>query len=79
MLDVEGATVAQLPYLFGFNGFTPEHDWLANVIEVERILDDARRARGRGSDFTVVSLHWGVEPLAIPTAFQTQVARRLPG
>ena len=77
MLDVGGATVAQLSYSFGFNGFTPEHDWQANVIEVERILDDARRAHQRGSDFTVVSLHWGVEPLTTPTAFQTQVAERL--
>jgi poly-gamma-glutamate synthesis protein (capsule biosynthesis protein) len=77
MLDVEGASVAQLSYSFGFNGFTPEHDWQANAIEVERILDDARRARDRGSDFTVVSLHWGVEPLTTPTVFQTQVAERL--
>jgi poly-gamma-glutamate capsule biosynthesis protein CapA/YwtB (metallophosphatase superfamily) len=77
MLDVEGAAVAQLSYSFGFNGFTPEHDWQANAIEVARILDDARRARDRGSDFTVVSLHWGVEPITTPTAFQTQVAERL--
>ncbi len=74
MLDVEGARVAHLSYSFGFNGFTPEHEWQANLIEVERILDDARRARERGSDLTVVSLHWGVEPLTTPTAFQTQVA-----
>jgi len=52
-------------------------DWQANTIEVERILDDARRARERGSDLTVVSLHWGMEPLTTPTAFQTQVAERL--
>jgi poly-gamma-glutamate capsule biosynthesis protein CapA/YwtB (metallophosphatase superfamily) len=77
MLDVEGAKVAHLSYAFGFNGFTPEHGWQANLIEVRRILDDARRARERGSDFTVVSLHWGVEPLTTPTPFQMQVAERL--
>jgi hypothetical protein len=77
MLDVEGATVAHLSYSFGFNGFTPEREWQANLIEVRRILDDARRAREGGSDLTVVSLHWGVEPLTTPTAFQTQVAERL--
>jgi poly-gamma-glutamate capsule biosynthesis protein CapA/YwtB (metallophosphatase superfamily) len=77
MLDVEGAQVAQLSYTFGFNGFTREREWQANLIEVRRILDDARRARERGSDFTVVSLHWGVEPLTMPTTFQTQVADRL--
>jgi poly-gamma-glutamate synthesis protein (capsule biosynthesis protein) len=77
MLDVEGARVAQLSYSFGFNGFTPERHWQANEIEVERILDDARRARESGSDFTVVSLHWGVEPVTTPTTFQTQVANRL--
>jgi poly-gamma-glutamate synthesis protein (capsule biosynthesis protein) len=77
MLDVEGAKVAQLSYSFGFNGFAPEREWQANRIDVERMLDDARRARERGSDFTVVSLHWGVEPLTTPTAFQAQVAERL--
>ena len=77
MLDVEGAKVAHLSYTFGFNGFTREHEWQANLIEVRRILNDARRARERGSDFTVVSLHWGVEPLTTPTAFQTRVAERL--
>ena len=77
MLDVAGARVAQLSYSFGFNGFTPEHEWQANRIEVDRILDDARRARERGADLTVVSLHWGVEPLTTPTAFQVQVADRL--
>ena len=77
MLDVDGAKVAHLSYSFGFNGFTREREWQANLIEVRRILDDARRARDRGSDFTLVSLHWGVEPLTTPTAFQTQVAERL--
>jgi poly-gamma-glutamate capsule biosynthesis protein CapA/YwtB (metallophosphatase superfamily) len=77
MLDTEGAKVAHLSYSFGFNGFTRAHEWQANLIEVRRILVDARRARERGSDLTVVSLHWGVEPLSTPTAFQTQVAERL--
>ena len=44
LLDVDGAKVAHLSYTFGFNGFTREHDWEANPIEVRRILDDARRA-----------------------------------
>ena len=77
MLDVERAKVAHLSYSFGFNGFTREREWQANLIEVRRILDDARLALKRGSDLTVVSLHWGVEPLTTPTAFQTQVAERL--
>ncbi|MDH4112871.1 MAG: CapA family protein [Actinomycetota bacterium] len=77
MLDVDGVEVAQLAYSFGFNGFIPEHDWQANRIQIGRILDDARRARAQGSRFTIVSLHWGVEPLSSPTAFQVRVADRL--
>lgn len=77
MLDVDGAHVAHLAASFGFNGFTPEHERQANLIEVERILEDARRARERGSDFTVVSLHWGVEGVTTPTAYQTEIAERL--
>jgi poly-gamma-glutamate synthesis protein (capsule biosynthesis protein) len=76
-IDVDGVEVAHLSYSFGFNGFTPEHDWQANLIDVHRIIEDARRARERGSRFTVVSLHWGVEPLTTPTTFQVQVADRL--
>lgn len=74
---VRGVKVAHLSYSFGFNGFTPQQSWQANLIAVERILDDARLARARGSRFTVLSMHWGVEPLVTPTAFQTQVAERL--
>jgi poly-gamma-glutamate synthesis protein (capsule biosynthesis protein) len=72
-----GVKIAHLSYAFGFNGFTPERPWQANTISVDGILDDARLARTKGSRFTVVSLHWGVEPVTTPTAYQVQVAERL--
>lgn len=76
-LRARGVKVAHLSYSFGFNGFTPGSAVAANAIAVDRIVADARLARANGSRFTVVSLHWGVEPLATPTAFQVQVAERL--
>jgi poly-gamma-glutamate capsule biosynthesis protein CapA/YwtB (metallophosphatase superfamily) len=74
---VNGAKVAQLSYAYGFNGFTPQEEWEANRIQPSQIIADAKRARDRGSDFTIVSLHWGTEYINDPTVPQRQVADRL--
>lgn len=77
LLRVDGVKVAHLSYSYAFNGFTPEDPWEANRIQPGQIIADARRARQRGSKFTVVSLHWGTEYVNDPTTPQRQVAHRL--
>ena len=76
---VRGYRVGHLSYAFGFNGFHPPagKSWLANVIDVPRILRDAHAIRAAGAQFVVVSLHWGTEYQAAPTAEQRSIARRL--
>jgi poly-gamma-glutamate synthesis protein (capsule biosynthesis protein) len=59
--DVAGVPVAHLSYTSGFNGTAPEEEWMANVIERDEILADARQARTDGAEIVVVSLHWGDE------------------
>ena len=76
-LRVNGVKVAHLSYAYGFNGFTPEDPWEANSIQPGQIIEDARRARQRGSEFTIVSLHWGTEYVNDPTYPQRQVVDRL--
>jgi poly-gamma-glutamate capsule biosynthesis protein CapA/YwtB (metallophosphatase superfamily) len=71
---VKGATVAHLSYSWGFNGFTPDHDWRANRIVVARVEADVARARKAGADLVVVSVHWGAEYTRTPTPWQREVA-----
>ena len=55
----------------------PPNDWTLNFAEVDRILSDARAARRAGADAVIVSLHWGIEYQAAPSAIQQQLARRV--
>ena len=77
MYSVDGVTIAHLSFTASFNGITPAYAWQANRIDPAHILKDARRARRRGADLVVVSLHWGDEFHHDPTAYQRTVARQL--
>lgn len=79
LLTVKGVRVALLSYAYGLNGRrTPlGQPWRVNLIDPARILADARAARGAGSRFTVVFLHWGQEYRTAPTPAQLRVARQL--
>lgn len=60
-LSVNGVAVAHLAYTYGFNGFRLPSDaqWMSNLIERDRILNDAAAARAAGAEYVMVSLHWG--------------------
>lgn len=74
---VRGVRVAHLSFTYGLNGHVPPRRWMVNVIEPRAILADARRARRRGADAVVVSLHWGREYQSTPTSEQRRLAKRL--
>ncbi len=77
--EVGTATIAHLSYSYGFNGIPlpAGRPYAANLIDVERILDDAADAREAGAGLVAVSLHWGAEYQQAPTSFQLSVAGRL--
>lgn len=77
--DVGEARVAQLSYTYGYNGLELPDDapWLANALDPEAILADARRAKQAGADVVIASLHWGEEYQHAPTDEQVTLARRL--
>lgn len=79
LLTVKGVRVAQLSYTFGFNGLRRPagKPWIANLIDAEVILTEARRARTAGAAIVVVSLHWGTEYDHRATPVQVSLARRL--
>jgi poly-gamma-glutamate synthesis protein (capsule biosynthesis protein) len=74
-----GATLAQLAYTYGTNGIpVPDgQPWLVNLIDTDRIIDDARAARRAGADVVIVSLHWGTEYQEAPDELQRSVADAL--
>jgi poly-gamma-glutamate capsule biosynthesis protein CapA/YwtB (metallophosphatase superfamily) len=76
---LKGAVVAHLSYTYGTNGMpVPSRaPWSVNLTSVRGILADARRARGAGATFVVVSLHWGQEFRSAPTATQLSQAKAL--
>ena len=77
--DVEGIQVAHLAATWWLNGLHLPADkpWLAELIDVDRLLADAATARGHGADLVVVSLHCCAEYSSTPTAYQVGLAARL--
>lgn len=76
LYDVRGAKVGHLAYTDHLNGRAVPggEPWLVARIDAARILTDAAALRAAGSQFTVVSLHWGAEFVSDPTAAQQEVA-----
>ncbi|MEZ5140557.1 MAG: CapA family protein [Acidimicrobiales bacterium] len=77
--DVGGATVAQLSYAYGFNGYRLPAD-APSPPTSSTSLGSATTpvAREAGAQLVIVSLHWGDEYRHDPSAFQRQVADDLP-
>jgi poly-gamma-glutamate synthesis protein (capsule biosynthesis protein) len=81
ILDVAGVKVAQLSYTFGLNGIPRPagQDWVANLLDRDAILAEARRARDHGAQIVILSAHWGTEYQHEPDDSQLRMARELLG
>jgi poly-gamma-glutamate synthesis protein (capsule biosynthesis protein) len=77
LYEVNGVTVAHLSYTYGLNGLPNPGPGAVNVIDPAAILADAGWAKDRGAEFVVVSLQWGIEYQAAPTAGQRALAETL--
>ncbi|MFE1950979.1 CapA family protein [Streptomyces sp. NPDC059524] len=78
-LKAGGARIAQLAYTYDTNDHPmPEgKPWSVNLMERQRIVEDARAARRAGADVVVVSLHWGTEWQDEPDERQVGLGREL--
>ncbi|MEO3778223.1 CapA family protein [Micromonospora sp. B11E3] len=67
-----GVKVGHLSYSLHFNGLNRPagKEWIANLIEPEKILAAARQLRAAGAEIVVLSLHWGTEYQNQPDANQ---------
>jgi poly-gamma-glutamate synthesis protein (capsule biosynthesis protein) len=74
-----GVKVGQLAYSFDFNQIPLPADkpWLANLIDVPKILAAAKRMKQAGADIVVLSMHWGVEYDHLATQEQLDQAHEL--
>lgn len=77
--DVNGISIAWLAYTFGTNGLPidPVRPWQVHLIDADRILADAARAKREGADAVLVALHWGEEYQPDPSAAQRALADKL--
>lgn len=77
--NVLGNIVGHLSYTFGLNGREPgevPQDRVAQIDETA-ILADAAQQRALGSEFVIVSMHWGTEFQNEIDAFQADLGPRL--
>ena len=79
LVEAGDATVAHLSYSYGFTNreLPADEPYLSNLIDEATILDEARRARGEGADFVVLSMHWGANYDATPDEQQTTLGPRI--
>ena len=75
--DAGGVAVGHLSYTYGLNGMPLPEPWMANLIDVDRILADAAAIRARGAEVVVVSMHWGNEYQHEPSPQQVAQAETL--
>jgi poly-gamma-glutamate capsule biosynthesis protein CapA/YwtB (metallophosphatase superfamily) len=76
---LDDVDVAHLSYTYGLNGMPlpPNAPWMVDLIDEDRILADAERAREAGAEFVVASMHWGVEYQQTPSAEQRHLAETM--
>jgi len=75
---VDGTLVAHLSFTIPTNLPVPwEQRWAVNVIDSATIASDAARARSRGAEFVILSLHWGDEYESTVSGWQRSLARDL--
>ncbi|MFI1766318.1 CapA family protein [Streptomyces sp. NPDC020800] len=79
MLQAGPARVAHLSYTYNTAGHSlpAEAPWAVNLLDADRIIDDARAARLSGADVVVVSVHWGTDWQDAPDRLQLDLAQRL--
>ncbi|MGW0470233.1 CapA family protein [Streptomyces coeruleorubidus] len=77
--DVNGVKVAHLSFSWmSFLNPTPEKEkWAFNQIGTDAIKDAEARAREKGAEVVILSVHWGLEHYNEPSAPQLQLAERL--
>ena len=76
VFEVAGVEVGHLSYTWSYNGLSlpAGQEWRSALIDPDRIVADANRARELGAQVVIVSMHWGAEGVHTPTGYQREIA-----
>ena len=76
IFEVKGVRISHLAYTYGFNDIKAPNGetWRSALIDPERIIADARKARELGATVVIVSIHWGKEGRTELSELQTTTA-----
>jgi poly-gamma-glutamate capsule biosynthesis protein CapA/YwtB (metallophosphatase superfamily) len=74
ILEKNGYRIALLNYTYATNGLTISKPWIINRIDTATIRKDLEKAKQNGYDFTIVTIHWGVEYQRLENADQQKTA-----
>ena len=76
---VNGIVMSHLSYTVHFNGLSLPADepWRSARIDIDRIVEDATKARSLGAEFVMVSVHWGNEGSNRPNPDQKKWSERM--
>ncbi len=79
VIVINGVKLTHLSYTFGYNGLRLPDDqqWRSAIIDPERILRDAKKARELGAQVVIISMHWGTEKDSHANSMQTTIAEQL--
>ncbi|MGD1713339.1 CapA family protein [Dapis sp. BLCC M172] len=79
MVEKNEILMAFLAYTYGTNGIPiPKgKDYLVNLIDEQKIIQDISKARQQGADIVTVSLHFGAEYQRLPNTQQKQLVKNL--
>ncbi|WP_113928522.1 CapA family protein [Bacillus sp. P14.5] len=77
--NVNGISFALLAYTYGTNGIpVPQgQDYLVNLIDLELMKSDIKKAKELGVDMVILAAHWGNEYERYPNDTQEMLAREL--
>jgi len=76
--QVGDVVIAHLSYTLRYDSpSVVGEEWRSALIDIPRIIDDAREARSLGAQAVILSLHWGNEDSAMPTEEQRRWANEL--
>ncbi|WP_064093385.1 CapA family protein [Rossellomorea aquimaris] len=77
--NINGINFALLSYTYGTNGIpVPKgKEYLVNLIDETKMIEEVGKAKSMGVDLVVLSLHWGNEYQRFPTEDQQRLAKVL--
>jgi poly-gamma-glutamate capsule biosynthesis protein CapA/YwtB (metallophosphatase superfamily) len=78
IVDIQGIKVAFLNYteFVNGNGSVKGHEaYAVNILNMDRVADEAALARAQGAEVVVAMLHYGMEYRRTPTSGQTEVSQ----